>query len=108
MLHIKFDFAEPIIAFQHVPNRIFVSGNREMSVINDFYADGIIRLLKSEGVSCKKLARSEGYVKIKLSGAYDFMYDGIDVNEIIVVKGNNIIYAFDELGNVIDYDSHQC
>jgi len=103
MKHIKFDVEQPIIALQRIPNMIFVSSRRELAVINDFFADGIIRLLKKEGIECKKLSRSV-YNHIRLGGDYHFTHSGLDPMEIIVVKGNNLIYICDEFGNVMDCD----
>ncbi len=103
MKHIKFDFEEPVIAIERVPNKVFASHRRELSVINDFYADGIIRILNNAGIECRKLRRSSnGYVIIRFCGDYSLTYDSLDAKEIVVVKGNNLIYIADEFGNIAD------
>lgn len=100
MKHIKFEFAEPLVAIQRVRNEVFLGDDGKLWVSSASVKHQIQYLLWVYGVKVIKLrARKDDsvYNKIRLQSGYYFTPSN-DGEEILVMQGEDRIWVENELG----------
>ena len=96
MKHIEFEFAEPLMVIQRVPNKVFLDGN-DLSVLNYSTATTLVTYFKKNGIDAEiESTNHGGYFNIWLP-RYDEYFVGNE-EEIYIFKGTDEIWEVDSFG----------
>lgn len=99
MKHIKFEFAEPLVAIQRVRNEVFLGEDNALWCSSKAIKQQIEYLLNTEGIPVRKLRLKygEAFYKIHL-GLCHYFVPNTKTDEIIVMKGQDRVWVENELG----------
>lgn len=99
MKHIKFEFAEPLVAIQRVRNEVFLGDDNALWCSSKGLKQQIEYLLKTEGIPVRKLRQKAGEVFYKIHlGFLHYFVPNIETDEIIVMKGQDRVWVENEFG----------
>lgn len=100
MKHIKFEFAEPLVAIQRVRNEVFLGDDQLLWVSSLVVRDQICYYLSREGIKASTRLRRRGsaFYPIGLMQSDLHFESSSDGEEIIVMKGQNRVWVENELG----------
>jgi hypothetical protein len=109
MKHMKFMQAEYILGIQRLRNEVFTEDSKTLCVLGSNKLNAISQFIKDETTALGYKRRvftldtTGTYNKLKLEGSYHFQYNLGD-DEIILVKGYDVIDIVNELGEPVAHD----
>lgn len=98
MKHIKFEFAEPLVAIQRVRNEVFLGDDGYLWVLSKSVKEQIQYYLRCEDIPADRKLRRMVYYRIGLSDPNMHFVPNLETDEIIVMKGEDRIWVENELG----------
>lgn len=99
MKHIKFEFAEPLVAIQRVRNEVFLGDDNTLWVLSKSVKEMIQYYLRCEDIPAeRKLRKQHAYYRIGLADPNLQFVADVENDEIIVMKGQDRIWVENELG----------
>jgi len=107
MRHIKFEFAEPLVAIQRVRNEVFLGDDGALWVASGFIYRKIRNYLGLLGIPNVN-GRTDGYRKIVLGDPTMSFMSTFDAEEIVVVRGRDRVRIEDEFGNEVTPSQLDC
>jgi very-short-patch-repair endonuclease len=110
MKHMKFEEAEYILGIQRLHTEVFTEDDKTLCILGEHKLNAITAFIADEVRNHTQLKRQAyiikhtgSYHKVILEGSYHFEYNSKD-DEILLVKGYDIINVVNELGEPVAHD----